>query len=131
VVLKVSEGFNFFWLKVSEGFNFFRFTHFLIPPAPFHNWFKAFDREVFSTELPRLDAYIQQIAEQRGIADYIRTLQEPTVWFQLPEVAMRLTSPEELQGLVSLPNQRFRSLPESTPPLLGIVRKYVAGAHLG
>ncbi|MEP4485597.1 MAG: glutathione S-transferase family protein [Halioglobus sp.] len=67
------------------------------------NWFKAFDREVFSTEFPVLDNYIQHIAEQPGIADYIRDVQEPTIWFPLPTVAMRLTSPEELQGLVSLP----------------------------
>ena len=68
------------------------------------NWFKAFDREVFSTEFPQLDSYIQRIAEQPGIASYIREVQEPTIWFPLPDVAMRLTSPEDLQGLVSLPD---------------------------
>lgn len=67
------------------------------------NWFKAFDRELFSTEFPQLDAYIQHIAQQPGIADYIRTVQEATLWFPLPDVAMRLTSPEDLQGLVPLP----------------------------
>jgi glutathione S-transferase len=68
------------------------------------NWFKAFDREVFSTEFPQLDTYIQHVAAQPGIASYIREVQEPTIWFPLPDVAMRLTSPEDLQGLVSLPD---------------------------
>ena len=68
------------------------------------NWFKAFDREVFSTEFPALDAYIQHIAEQPGIASYIREVQEPTIWFPLPDVAMRLTSPDDLLNLVALPD---------------------------
>jgi len=38
-----------------------------------------------------------------NIADYILNVQEPTVWFRLPTVALRLNSPEELEGLVKLP----------------------------
>lgn len=67
------------------------------------NWYKAFDRQVFSEEYPDLDAYIQRIAEVPGIGAYIREVQEPTLWFELPTVALRLTSPGELQGLVTLP----------------------------
>ena len=66
------------------------------------NWYKAFDREIFSTEFPLLDEYIQRIALHPGISDYIRNVQEPTIWFELPAVAMRLTSPQDLQGLVTL-----------------------------
>jgi glutathione S-transferase len=66
------------------------------------NWYKAFDRQVFSEEFPSLDQYIQRIALMPGIPDYIRTVQEPTLWFELPTVALRLTSPQELEGLVSL-----------------------------
>jgi glutathione S-transferase len=68
------------------------------------NSFKAFDRQVFSTEFSQLNAYIQHIAEQPGIAASIRNVQEPTIWFALPDVATRLTSPEDLQGLVSRPD---------------------------
>ena len=67
------------------------------------NWYKAFNREVFSTEYPQLDAYVQRIADFPAVADYIQHRQEPTIWFPLPAVALRLTSPEELTGLVSLP----------------------------
>lgn len=63
------------------------------------NWYKAFDPERFTAGYPRLEAFVQQIAAIPEIADYIATKQEPTTWFRLPEVAMRLTSPEELQGL--------------------------------
>lgn len=66
------------------------------------NWYKAFDRQVFSTEYPQLDAYIERIADIPGVSDYIRRVQEPTVWFPLPQIALRLTSPEELAGLVSI-----------------------------
>ena len=67
------------------------------------NWYKAFDREVFSNEFPALDGYIQRIASIPGVADYIRDVQEPTLWFDLPTVALRLTSPQELEELVVLP----------------------------
>ena len=66
------------------------------------NWYKAFDRQVFSEEFPRLDQYIQYIATQPGIADYIQNVQERTLWFELPTVALRLTTAEELEGLVAL-----------------------------
>lgn len=66
------------------------------------NWYKAFDRQVFVQEFSVLEEYIQRIALTSGIADYIREVQEPTLWFELPTVAMRLTSPQDLQGLVSL-----------------------------
>lgn len=68
------------------------------------NWYKAFDREAFTAAAPALDHYIQHIAEQPGIATYIRTIQEPTTWFRgMPtQVALRLTTPEELEGLVQL-----------------------------
>jgi len=68
------------------------------------NWYKAFEPKVFSEEYPSLDEYIQRIALVPGIADYIRAVQEPTVWFNLPDIALRLTSPQELEGLVSLPD---------------------------
>ncbi len=66
------------------------------------NWNKAFDRQVFSQEFPVLNEYIQRIALAPGISDYILKVQEPTVWFKLPTVALRLTSSQELEGLVSL-----------------------------
>lgn len=65
------------------------------------NWYKAFSRERFA-DYALLEDYIQRIANYPGVADYVQTAQEPTAWFQLPEVAIRLTSPEELQGLVKL-----------------------------
>ena len=67
------------------------------------NWYKAFDRQVFADEYPLLDDYIHRIAADPAIASYIREIQEPTLWFELPTVALRLTSREELEGLVDLP----------------------------
>ncbi len=67
------------------------------------NWYKAFDREVFTSEYTMLEDYIQGIAKIESVADYICNVQEPTLWFELPTVAMRLTSKEELDGLVTLP----------------------------
>lgn len=64
------------------------------------NWYKAFDREVFCAEFPRLEEYIQRIASIDSVGDYIRNVQEATLWFELPQVAMRLTTPQELEGLV-------------------------------
>ncbi|MBL6692048.1 MAG: glutathione S-transferase family protein [Pseudomonadales bacterium] len=63
------------------------------------NWYKAFDRERFAA-YPELEAFIQRIAEIPGVADYIANQQEPTSWFRLPQIAMRLTSEEELEGLI-------------------------------
>ena len=66
------------------------------------NWYKAFDREIFSSEFALLDDYIQRIVREPGVSDYIRKVQEPTVWFELQSIAMRLHSPGDLQGLVTL-----------------------------
>ncbi|MCB1694267.1 MAG: glutathione S-transferase family protein [Pseudomonadales bacterium] len=65
------------------------------------NWYKAFAPETFSGSYPQLDAFIHRIAATPRVKDYIDNLQEPTTWFNLPQIAIRLTSPEELQGLVS------------------------------
>jgi glutathione S-transferase len=65
------------------------------------NWYKAFDRERFTAEYPRLDEYIRRIAAIPEVDDYIRTAQEPTLWFPLPQFALRLTSHEELVGLTA------------------------------
>ncbi|MCJ8314900.1 MAG: glutathione S-transferase [Saccharospirillaceae bacterium] len=66
------------------------------------NWYKAFDKEVFLKEFPILDTYIQRIALIPGISDYIRNKQEATTWFDLPSIALKLTSSKELEGLVGL-----------------------------
>lgn len=63
------------------------------------HWYKAFDRERFVAGYPALDAFIRRIAAIPEVADYIATKQEPTTWFALPHIAMRLTSPEEIAGL--------------------------------
>jgi glutathione S-transferase len=63
------------------------------------NWYKAFDRVRFTECYPRLDAYIRRIAAIPDVADYIHHRQEATTWFALPQLALRLTSPEELVGL--------------------------------
>ena len=67
------------------------------------NWYKSSDREVFSTEFSLLDEYIHRIGLMPGISDYILNVQEPTVWFELPTVALRLISSQELEGLIALP----------------------------
>ena len=64
------------------------------------NWYKAFDRERFTAEYPALEQFIQRIAAIPAVHDYIENLQEPTVWFNAPQLAIQLTSPEELEGLV-------------------------------
>ena len=64
------------------------------------NWYKAFDPALFEAEYPDLDACIRQIARIPGVRDYIDNHQEATVWFELPQVADRFTTREELQGLV-------------------------------
>ena len=48
------------------------------------NWYKSFDRTVFTSEFPDLDAYVQRVARDERVADYIRTKQEPTTWFPAP-----------------------------------------------
>jgi len=65
------------------------------------NWFKAFDRLKFVELYPRLDEYIHRIAVIPPVTEYIRNGQEPTTWFELPEIALRLTTPGELEGLVA------------------------------
>lgn len=66
------------------------------------NWYKAFDRTVFSTEYPSLDAYIERIATIPAVADYIRNGQEPTTWIPFPGFGIALTTPEETAGLTSV-----------------------------
>ncbi len=65
------------------------------------NWFKAFDPMKFVQQYPRLDEYIHRIASIPHVEEYIRKGQEPTTWFELPEIALRLTTPGELEGLVA------------------------------
>jgi glutathione S-transferase len=64
------------------------------------NWYKAFDREAFTNGFPDLDAYIRRVAAIPGVREYIDHHQEATTWFSWPDAAIRLTSPEELRGLV-------------------------------
>ena len=63
------------------------------------NWYKAFEPGRFVEQYPRLDDYLQRIAAIPSVQDYIQHHQEPTAWFQLPQLALRLTTPEELEGL--------------------------------
>lgn len=63
------------------------------------NWYKAFAPERFVTEYPALEDFVQRVAAIPKIREYIRHVQEPTTWFPLPDVAIRLTSHEELEGL--------------------------------
>ena len=65
------------------------------------NWYKAFDRTLFVRDYPRLDEYIRRIASIPEVDDYIRNHQERTLWFPLPQLVIRLTSPEELTGLTT------------------------------
>lgn len=65
------------------------------------NWYKAFDRDLFVERYPGLDAYVQRIAAIPKVADYITRLQEPTTWFPLPPLGIRLTRPEALIGLTA------------------------------
>jgi len=65
------------------------------------NWYKSFDRERFSAEYPRLDAYICRIAAIPEVADYIRLHQEATTWLPIPALGLKLTTPEDLVGLTS------------------------------
>ena len=63
------------------------------------NWYKAFAPDVFRSEYPRLDDFVQHIERLPSIQTYIEDDQEPTTWFQWPQAALRLTSPEELQAI--------------------------------
>jgi len=65
------------------------------------NWYKAFDRERFVADFPKLEGYIQHIGAMPGIRAFIQHHQERTVWFPMPELALRLTAPEELVDLLS------------------------------
>ncbi|MFT7221955.1 MAG: glutathione S-transferase [Candidatus Azotimanducaceae bacterium] len=65
------------------------------------NWFKAFDPTRFVETYPRLNDYIHRIAAVPGVLDYIACKQEATVWFELPDIAHRLTTPKELDGLIN------------------------------
>ena len=64
------------------------------------NWYKAFDPSRFVAHHPRLDAYIRRIAAIPGVRQYIDQHQKPTTWFSLPGIALKLTEPEDLLGLV-------------------------------
>jgi glutathione S-transferase len=65
------------------------------------NWYKAFDRERFAAEYPRLDAYVGRIASIPRVADYIRVHQEPTTWLPVPQLGLKLTTPEDSLGLTA------------------------------
>lgn len=64
-----------------------------------NNWYKAFAPEVFAAEYPQLDAFVGRMQSVPKIRDYIDHRQEKTVWFNLPDVAMRLTSEAELSAV--------------------------------
>ncbi len=64
------------------------------------NWYKAFAPERFVTDYPQLDDFVQRIGAIPAVREYIENLQEPTTWFPRPDLAIRLTSAEELAGLV-------------------------------
>ncbi len=66
-----------------------------------YNWYKAFDRARFIDDYPRLNDYVRRIASLPAIDDYIRHHQEATTWLPLPPLGIRLTTPEELEGLTS------------------------------
>ena len=66
------------------------------------NWYKAFDRSLFSNEYPDLDAYIERIATIPAVTDYIRNHQEATTWIPFPDFGIALTSAEETVGLTSV-----------------------------
>ena len=65
------------------------------------NWYKAFDRERFVAEYPRLDTYVNRIASVPKVAEYIRVHQEPTVWLPIPPAGLKLTTPEDSLGLTA------------------------------
>lgn len=63
------------------------------------NWYKAFDRSLFTQTYRRLDDYVRRIASIPLITEYITDYQEPTIWLPFPHLGIRLTTPEELAGL--------------------------------
>jgi len=68
------------------------------------NWYKSFDRYLFLSKFPKLETYVQRIAQNSMIRNYIKTKQSATTWLpgqwgQL--LGYKLTTPEELDGLVS------------------------------
>ena len=63
------------------------------------NWYKAFAPDIFCSEYPRLDDYVRRVEAEPGIRTYIADHQESTTWFKLPDVALRLTSEEELDAI--------------------------------
>lgn len=63
------------------------------------NWYKAFDPPRFEKQYPRLDAYVLRLAAIPDVAEYIRDVQEPTIWIPMPGFGVKLTRPEESHGL--------------------------------
>jgi len=63
------------------------------------NWYKAFAPEVFRSEYPQLDEFVQRVEAMPGIRDYMDKHQEPTTWFNWPKAALRLTSESELDAI--------------------------------
>jgi glutathione S-transferase len=61
-----------------------------------NNWYRALDPTLFASLYPELEAFVKRIKALPKIRDYIDHHQERTIWFNLPQVAMRLTSEEEL-----------------------------------
>merc|ERR1711998_727827 len=80
----------------------------------------GYDRDQFVSEFPDLGRYLRRVAAaHEGIADYVRTQQEPTTWFPAPigpRFKHRLITPEELEGIVELPGSFTCS--EHDSPLL-------------
>ncbi len=66
------------------------------------HWYKAFDQKRFSEAYPRLDHYVERIATIPAISDYIRNVQEPTIWIPLEGFGVRLGRPEDACGLTSV-----------------------------
>lgn len=65
-----------------------------------YNWYKAYDREVFS-QYKLLDEYIHYIGKIPKIAEYLAQCSEQTTWLPMPQAATNLTSTEELEGLLN------------------------------
>ena len=65
------------------------------------NWYKAFDRNAFVANHPRLDDYVRSVASIPEVDDYVRHHQEQTLWFPLPQLAVKLTAPEDLKDLTT------------------------------
>ena len=66
------------------------------------HWYKAFDPPRFRDAHPRLDDYVERIATLPGISDYIRNVQEPTIWIPLEGFGLKLSRAEEARGLTSV-----------------------------